>query len=473
MNTGDGRTGPRGLTEAEKQLKAAMAVEMQEARRSLLRRHPFIGALAMRLKLTPVVDCRMTTACTDGRNLFADAEFFQRLTSEERQMIIGHEVWHCALRHAFRRGERESSRFNYAADIEVDHLLQQDGFKVSMLPHEPEWLGQSAEFIYDRLLPFMVKRGSGDTHLYPPGNVALPDAETEADGDEPRNAQAQKENDHSPLRQGMPVVSHDRVFDPDFVPAWERKRPSSDATKDRDPDENAPDPEDAGGQDVQTEIAHDWKDFLRHEYRHSKNCGKLPDGIERHIAAEMEKTQNWRRLLLEYVTMMLRGERQWLPPNRRFVHRGLYLPGRARRSSIKLTVALDTSGSTVPDLPQFLGELREMVAAFDEYEITVIQCDCAIHHVETCTADSAPFDPEKFDFSGGGGTDLRPPFDYVQKEMPELPRVLVYLTDGNGPAPASPPNYPVIWCLTSGGRPPADWGSAIHMHSQEENGDES
>ena len=66
-----------------------------------------------------------------------------------------------------------------------------------------------------------------------------------------------------------------------------------------------------------------------------------------------------------------------------------------------------------------------------------------------------------------GGTDLRPPFE------PEIlcklrPDVVVYFTDGCGPAPERPPRMPVIWCLTPIGDPPARWGHVVRMPRKED-----
>ena len=40
---------------------------------------------------------------------------------------------------------------------------------------------------------------------------------------------------------------------------------------------------------------------------------------------------------------------------------------------------------------------------------------------------------------------------------------MLYFTDGCGPAPEKPPEYPVLWCLTPGGQAPADWGNSIQI----------
>ena len=75
-----------------------------------------------------------------------------------------------------------------------------------------------------------------------------------------------------------------------------------------------------------------------------------------------------------------------------------------------------------------------------------------------------PFEAEKFMLRGGGGTDLRPPFDWVHEKMSgELPKALLYMTDGFGPAPSSPPNYPVLWVLNDQGVPPCSWGEIVKI----------
>ena len=64
---------------------------------------------------------------------------------------------------------------------------------------------------------------------------------------------------------------------------------------------------------------------------------------------------------------------------------------------------------------------------------------------------------------GRGGTDLRPPFaaDLLRKHRPNL---VLYFTDGCGPAPENPPRMPVIWVLTDSGQMPCKWGRKVRMN---------
>ena len=64
---------------------------------------------------------------------------------------------------------------------------------------------------------------------------------------------------------------------------------------------------------------------------------------------------------------------------------------------------------------------------------------------------------------GHGGTDFRPPFDYLAGHPEIEPSCLIYITDGCGTAPEHPPSYPVLWLLTADGEPPAPWGTELRL----------
>jgi predicted metal-dependent peptidase len=61
---------------------------------------------------------------------------------------------------------------------------------------------------------------------------------------------------------------------------------------------------------------------------------------------------------------------------------------------------------------------------------------------------------------GGGGTDFRPPFQYLE-DRHIVPDTLVYLTDMMGPFPREAPHYPVVWCATTKTKGP--FGETVHV----------
>jgi predicted metal-dependent peptidase len=48
--------------------------------------------------------------------------------------------------------------------------------------------------------------------------------------------------------------------------------------------------------------------------------------------------------------------------------------------------------------------------------------------------------------SGVGGTDFRPTFAYIEREI-NYPTLLLYFTDGMGTFPESEPSFDVMWVM--------------------------
>jgi predicted metal-dependent peptidase len=95
------------------------------------------------------------TAATDGRSLYLNPEFFLDLTTPERVFVLLHETLHCAFMHITRRGTKDPTRWNYAADYAINGLLVARGFKMpSGGLHDLQYANLSVEQIY-ALLPEM------------------------------------------------------------------------------------------------------------------------------------------------------------------------------------------------------------------------------------------------------------------------------------------------------------------------------
>lgn len=173
----------------------------------------------------------------------------------------------------------------------------------------------------------------------------------------------------------------------------------------------------------------------------------LPDSRQRsHL--------NWQQLLRRYVGQVLQPQPQYHWPPRRFPHLVGIVPGQRRTGALPSVVAIiDTSGSIAAEyLEQIDGELRQLNRS---YPVQVIEADCAVHRVYRYRSSLEHV-------TGRGGTNFRPALERSLLQ-PLRPDLLIYFTDGFGPAPDKRPPWPLVWCLVPGGEPPAAYGHVVLM----------
>lgn len=216
-------------------------------------------------------------------------------------------------------------------------------------------------------------------------------------------------------------------------------------------------PGDAPTPDEAAQIKAMWKVATVQAAMLAKQQGKLPGSLERFIEDIVAPQVDWKEQLRHLLTTFCPTDYSWSRPNRRHVTSGIYLPSVDGQSMGRIVCAIDTSGSITQEMLNVFGSeivgIRDSVlpAAFD-----IVYCDSHINHVDSFDQ----HDELHFKMHGGGGTDFRPPFDWVEKQG-ERPACLVYLTDLEGPAPQTAPGYPVIWCCTTNKEGP--WGTTIHV----------
>ena len=432
------------LTEKElaKLKKQTLAVMCQD-RQKLLVRFPFTGGFLMRMEFVPVRDCRLRTAATDGERIFMDIAFCTTLSNDERLFVMAHEVWHCVLMHMLRCQTRDPSAFNVATDMEVNRMLKKEGLKPpsDCLMPKPEWDDLSAEEMYERVR----KR--------------------------PKTPQISQGKKGADVQAGDGIGSN-KQFDKHIYPNQSDEAPSS-ASSAISAGDNTPTITDQWGEvgfdkDYTPLITKELADKIRERIvavaqQNERTRGTLPAHLVNIVRAALRPQIRWQEVLAQFVTSCYGGSRRWLPPNRRHISQGLYLQS-SRKERLQAAVAIDTSGSTTADLPQFFSELTSLLNTFGDYELTVMQCDCEIQNVEKFDAYN-PFHSPDWKAYGHGGTDFRPPFVYVA-EHPEIePSCFIYITDGFGPAPVNPPPYPVLWLLTGDGEKPEPWGRELRLRN--------
>jgi predicted metal-dependent peptidase len=167
-----------------------------------------------------------------------------------------------------------------------------------------------------------------------------------------------------------------------------------------------------------------------------------------------EKPLDWKRLLERYGGQSPRLVPSFSRPPRRFPRLVGVVPGHKHvRTRPKIMAVVDTSGSMdQATLRRISGQLKHIER---EGEVTVVECD---KEIQATYRLRGPVEK----VHGRGDTDLRPPLacEFLAKVRPH---VIVYFTDGDGPAPQHAPNLPVLWCLTKQGKKPAPWGHVVRM----------
>jgi predicted metal-dependent peptidase len=381
--------------------------KLVRARTQLLLNHPFFGTLCVRLKL---VAGPVPTMATDGRRIVYNPKYVEELKPAELEGVLAHEVLHCALAHHCRRGQRNPELWNEAADYAVNPILLASGI---VLPpgvlSDPAFANLSAEEIYARLMKTQ-KSGEPDSNDKSTRRSSSPN-ELSAGGP------AGEQQESQPCRPGAVGEVIDAV--------GEDGKCASQAERQRQERE--------------------WSIAAEQAIRCAKSCGHEPAGVERALENQRNAHVDWRSVLRDFISASRPSDYSWTPPNRRHVARSLYLPSVVRSGIGEIVIAVDTSGSIgVEELQQFAGEITAIADEVQPDRIYVVHCDACVQAVQE-------FVPPEFVVlspKGGGGTDFRPPFEWVEQQQ-LAPACLIYLTDLCCNSYPDPPEYPVLWVTDS------------------------
>lgn len=383
--------------------------KMVKARANLVMGHPFFGALALRMKMVEKPDMKDIAEC-DGSTIWYKPDEIDKLPLSKVQGLIAHEVMHPAFLHHTRRGNRDIKKWNQACDYSINSLLLNAGFDLPEGKYvNPAYNGMTAEHIYT-LIPDNPDDGGGDGQGQGQGQGQSPSG---GGGGQGQNDQGDS-GGNDPGGDG--------------------------GVKDSPNSQNA-----GASQSQQNHEEAEWKVAVAQAAHVAKQTGHLPADLERMMEELFEPVLPWRNILRRFMTERANDDFSWKRGNRRFIAQGLYLPSRESEGSGEIAVVIDTSGSIgQKELDEFGAEVRGIVDEVRPSKTYVIYCDARVAHVD----EFGPHDELKFKIHGGGGTDFRPPF-YWLEENQVLPKCLVYLTDGYGPFPEQEPDFPVMWCITN------------------------
>lgn len=336
------------------------------------------------LRLKLKEDPECKTAWVDGVTMGYNPKWVDGLPLTKVVGLFAHETMHPALLHHTRRGSRNARKWNVAADYVINNTLVKVGFD---LP-ETECIDKKYE-------------GMSTDHVY---NL-LPDMPENPDG----------QNGEDPGGCGA-------VRD---APSGNGKSPPTES-------------------ETRAQEA-EWKMALAQAAHVAKQAGKLPADMERLVEELLEPQLPWKQILRRFMTEKAKDDFSWLRPDRRFVSNGLYLPSRQSEGSGEMVVVIDTSGSIgQKELIEFGSELAGIIADVKPTKTYVIYCDAAVQKVD----EFSPDETLTLEMMGGGGTDFRPPFDYLDGRSLD-PKAVVYLTDGYGAFPDDEFRVPTMWVINN------------------------
>lgn len=103
---------------------------ISKAKTALLLDHPFVGSLALKLNTVVADNIQghpVPTAATDGKTICYNPAFVAGLSDSQLVFLVAHEVFHPMFEHHIRRGNRDGTRWNVAADYVINQLLVDEG----------------------------------------------------------------------------------------------------------------------------------------------------------------------------------------------------------------------------------------------------------------------------------------------------------------------------------------------------------
>jgi len=385
-----------------------------KARVQLLLNQPFFGQLAFHLQPEIVDWLFPPTAATDGRKIYFHKDFVERCTVEELMGVYCHEILHVILEHFDRRGHRKVGRWNAACDFVVNWIIKQAGLK---LPegclYDEKFADMNAEKIYE-LLPDVPEmhirvRGGGGS-----GSGSGGDADNECD---------------------WPDYPFD--YHPETTEGGGDKDGGGKGSN-----------EGAGDVKISKEVLEEWKHKVAQAAAQARMRGNLPAYIEEIIKEIFKPKVNWREVLRRFVVQNFKSDYRWVPPNKKYVCHGLYMPSISGEGLGTIVVAVDVSGSVGDDeIKQFLGEVQGILDTYD-CELWLIQHDHEVkENVVQVYRKGDVLGEVKI--VGRGGTSHVPVFEYINRNIPTKPTCVVCCTDGYTEVPDTPPDYPVLWVLST------------------------
>ncbi len=338
------------------------------ARVGLLLRHPFFGNMATRLKIMDGSDW-CPTAATDGRHLYYNRDFFDKLTNKQVEFVVAHEILHNVFDHMQRVEGRDRFIWNAAADYSVNGQLVRD--RIGEVPpeikifHDTAHYGKSTEQIYDEIFEKM-----DEEQLKALGQLLDEHIDWEKEGKDGRPQYTKEE-----LKQIRDEVREATI-----------------------------------------------------QAANAAGAGNTPGNIQRMIKELTEPKMNWREILRQQIQSTIKNDYTFMRPSRKAWHMNAILPGTNYDETIDICCSIDMSGSITDEMGKdFISEIKGIMEEYKDYKIKLWCFDTSVYN--EADFDGYNDDIMGYELMGGGGTDFMCNWTYM-KEHDINPKKFIMFTDG-------------------------------------------
>lgn len=354
-------------------------------------------------------------AFTDGENIVCNPDTYFKYSPKERVFIGAHEVAHCVY---------DDPGLFYRLRNET-HITTTDG---KTFPYKPEVMQRAMDYrINAMLVESRIGQMPADA-LYDPkiaeGKDGVFDIYGKVYKNDPNNGGP------GPQGPGKGNAQGNNGFDPNGV-----QQPGAASGKQ---------PGAAAGARNPQQWAVECAQASRMESQRSH--GKTPGALQHMFDEILDPKVDWTDHIETICKRVMGGgSYNWKKPDRRFIGRDLWLPGRGGEGAGWLVIWGDTSGSIGEnDLNHYIGEMRGMIEEMHPQRLTVIWCDAEIHHVDE-VEDVADLEHIKARGVGGrGGTAIEPVMEWIAECRDRQPDMFIGMTDGCFTFPEKP-SYPIVW----------------------------
>lgn len=128
-----------------------MKFDIESIKRKMLVKYPFFGSVVANVDYS--ANTNILTAGTDGKVVYYNPNFLEKLSIDEQTFTFAHEICHIAFNHILRSEDKDPTIWNMATDAVINAFLKRDGLKmVEGVVDIADAINYDAEELYEKLL---------------------------------------------------------------------------------------------------------------------------------------------------------------------------------------------------------------------------------------------------------------------------------------------------------------------------------